>query len=114
MQGIFRPMGPTIPILCTTISTNIALSSLGSSVDIGACAVRCYNATTDNAYLWFTSNSAATQTSWSSGPYPTFSGYPVPQKQIVDYAIGPNCWISGLTTAAAITATVLVTPGYFT
>ena len=115
MSGTFHPIGQTIPLPLTTISTAIFLSSFGSSDHLGISAVRCYNTSTNEAYLFFQNASTASggvaQTSMTTGPWPSLNGYPVPYKQMVDYAVGPNTWVSGITPIAGMTALVTVTPG---
>jgi len=113
MQPFFRPYtGYSVPFPVTTISTNVCLSSFGSTDNRGWSAVQCYNQSTVDVYLNFTASSGTTQSSFSTGPFPSANcGVPVPLHQIVVYPIPPVCWVSGLTTVAAVPALVLLTPG---
>ncbi len=113
MQPFFRPFSKyTVLLTATTISTNICLSSFGSSDNRGWSALQCYNQSTVDAYINLTGNSATTQSSFSTGPFPSANcGFPVPLHQIVVYPIPPVCWVSALTTVAAVPANLVLTPG---
>lgn len=114
MPGTFYPFtGCSVLLPVTTISTNICLSSLGTTDHRGYMGLQAYNQSTNDVYLNITGNSGTTQSSFSTGPYPsTFvCGVAVPFHTAQIFAIPPVCWVSGLTTAAALTGSLLLTPG---
>ena len=114
MEGFFLPFtGCSVLLPVTTISTNICLSSFGSTDNRGYTALQAYNQSTNDVYLNITNSSATTQSSFSTGPYPsTFvCGVAVPFHTAQLFAIPPVCWVSGLTTAAALAGSLLLTPG---
>lgn len=114
MRRPFQANGPTIALQITSISSAICISSLTTAgTNSGFESVSLYNSSTMDAYIWIANTSVAGNlaTTVSSGPYPSFQGYPIPFHQTRDLSISPNSWISGVTTAAALVAVVMVTPG---
>ena len=114
MKEFFYPFtGCSVLLPVTTISTNVCLSSIGTTDNRGYTAVQIYNQSTNDVYINLPASSATTQSSFSTGPYPsTFTcGVAVPLHQAAIFAIPPVCWVSGLTTAVGLTANVLLVPG---
>ncbi len=113
MQPFFRPfIGYQVLLPATSISTNISLSSFGTTDNRGWSALQVFNQSTVDAYLNITGSSLTTQSSFSTGPFPSGNfGLPVPHGTVQVYPIPPKCCVSALTTAATLVASLLLTPG---
>lgn len=112
MRRPFSPEGPTIALTLTTISSAIALSSQTTAgINSGIESARFYNSSTNDAYVWVANSSTGLATTVSSGPYPSYRGYAIPYHQTEVLSVGPNCWISGVTTAPSFTSVLMITPG---
>ena len=99
--------------ILTSISTAICITSEGTTGNRGYTALQVYNQSTNDAYLSISASSATTQSSFSTGPYPStfWCGVAVPYHTVQIFSCPPVTWVSGLTTAATLTANLLITPG---
>jgi hypothetical protein len=109
MRRAFQQQGPSIQIAVTTVAGTVAFSTLTTAgTNSGIESIRVYNQSTNDVLVW-TGNSTATATSATTAA--GFNGMFVPHGQVDYFSVGPNGFISALTTAAALTALVTVTPG---
>lgn len=110
MRRPFQQHGPSIQISLTTLaSPAVAFSTLTTAGTLsGVESVRVYNQSTNDVLLWF-GNSTATATSATTAA--GFNGMFVPHGQVNVFAVGPNGFVSGMTTAVTLTALVTLTPG---
>lgn len=103
--GAFLPqIGSCMMSLTTVASVPISPSSAG-----GVQGARMTNITTDNAYIWIGSSAIVPTSNTTAAP---FLSMPLLQKTSLVISCPPNSFFSGLTTAAGITATVVITAGY--
>lgn len=107
-NNAFLPMSGSIMLALTTVASAPVSISSGSGIQ----GARIVNLTTDNAWMWM-GLTTATATSNTTGAL--FQSFPVLGKDrpggVVTISCPPGAYFSGLTSAATIAATVVITAG---
>ena len=104
-EGAFYPQSGSIMLALTTVASAPVSISSGSGIQGAALQ----NISTDNAYMWM---GVSTATATSNTTTVVFQSFPLLQKQRIVISCPPGAFFSGLTTAATIAATVVITAGY--
>lgn len=107
-NNAFLPQSGSIMLALTSVASAPVSISSGSGIQ----GARIVNLTTDNAWLWM---GLSTATATSNTTTALFQSFPVLGKDrpagTVIVSCPPGAFFSGLTSAATITATVVITPG---
>lgn len=101
----FLPQSGSIMMSLTTVASAPVSPSSGGGLQ-GAMLT---NISTSDAYIWAGSSLVVATSNTTAA---VFSSFPLMQRTSKVISCPPGTWFSGLTTAATITATVVVTGGY--